>query len=129
MKTNIEIRDDVYAYLKSSKLSAEITGKLYTTQRPEHSDLEDVVISVLANSLGDKQEAFLNINVYVKDVVCDGLNVENSKRLRVLSRIALECLSSVSNDYRLTLSEQTTMSIDSIGYHVINNRVLYQYVE
>lgn len=129
MKTDIDIRDDVFTFLKTSPIMAEVTGKLYTGKRPIESNLEDVCISVLANSLSDKQEAYVNVNIYIKDISRKGINEENTKRIRLISRIALDCLRSVSNDYRLTISEQKTIELESIGYHVINNKVLYQFVE
>lgn len=129
MKTDIDIRDDIFTYLKNSPIMAEVTGKLYTTKRPVDSKVEDVVISVLSNALSDKQEAFVNINIYVKDLNRNGVNEENTKRIRVLSRIALDCLRSISNDYRITIDEQKVYEMDSIGHHVINNKVLYQHIE
>lgn len=128
-KTDIDIRDDVYRIVKESYLSSEITGKVCTRQRPANSTKEDVVISVLSNNIADKQQAFVNVNVYVRDILVGSQNEEDTKRLRTLARICLDMFDSISDEYWITINEQKIYAIDSIGYHVINNKLLYQYID
>ena len=49
MKSDIEISKFVYHKIKGSILERSVTGKLSDRGRPDKSDKEDIVISVLAN--------------------------------------------------------------------------------
>lgn len=82
MKSDIEIKDDIYQIIKGSTLEKAVTGKLKKTRRPANSNKEDIVISILENGSGQVQEAFVNVNIYVSDDVRDGQAEENSSRLR-----------------------------------------------
>jgi len=72
MKSDIEIKDDIYQIIKGSTLEKAVTGKLKKTRRPANSNKEDIVISILENGSGQVQEAFVNVNIYVSDDVRDG---------------------------------------------------------
>ena len=68
MKSDIEIAKFVYHKIKDSDLERNVTGKLSDRGRPDKSDKEDIVISVLANEgCGQIQRAYVNVNVYVGD--------------------------------------------------------------
>ena len=68
MKSDIEISKFVYHKIKGSILERSVTGKLSDRGRPDKSDKEDIVISVLANEgCGQIQRAYVNVNVYVRD--------------------------------------------------------------
>lgn len=68
MKSDIEISKFVYHKIKGSDLERNATGKLSDRGRPNKSDKEDIVISVLANEgCGQIQRAYVNVNVYVSD--------------------------------------------------------------
>lgn len=68
MKSDIEIQKFVYHKIKGTALEQNVTGKLSDRGRPNKSDKEDIVISVLANEgCGQIQRAYVNINVYVSD--------------------------------------------------------------
>lgn len=127
MKTDIDIKDEVYAWLKKSALMEAVTGSLCTRLRPLDSEKEDVVISVIANEFAQTQQATIQVNIYVKDITFKGRNEENTARIRELAKIAYETLKVRNNDYRITLSNQRVIDVESIGYHVINNRLSYQY--
>ena len=77
MKTDIDIKDDMYGIIKGSALSKAVTGKLSKTLRPAGSYKEDIVISILANNNAQLQEAYVNVNIYVKDNARDGQSEEN----------------------------------------------------
>lgn len=68
MKSDIEISKFVYHKIKGSILERSVTGKLSDRGRPDKSDKEDIVISVLANEgCGQIQRAYVNVNIYVSD--------------------------------------------------------------
>ena len=67
MKSDIDIKDDVYKIVNRSPLHKAVTGVLKKTLRPKDSDKEDIVISILANETKQAQTAYVNVNVYVPD--------------------------------------------------------------
>lgn len=92
MKSDIEIKDAIYAVIKGSSLEKAVTGKLKKTKRPTSSDKEDIVISILDNGSGQMQKAFVNVNIYVPDYIRDGQAEENTIRLRELCKMSYELL-------------------------------------
>jgi hypothetical protein len=131
MKTDIDIKDDVYLYLKNSALATEVTGKLCKTIRPAASTAEDIVVSVLANENGQVQSAYVNVNIYVADQLHkyakESQYEENSQRLRALCQLAHETLERhVGDDYRWELESQRVMAVEGRNEHCINNRILYK---
>ena len=68
MKSDIEVSKFVYHKIKDSDLEKNVTGKLSDRNRPNLSDKEDIVISILANEgCGQIQRAYVNVNIYVSD--------------------------------------------------------------
>ena len=129
MKSDIEIKDDIYQIIKGSTLEKAVTGKLKKTRRPANSNKEDIVISILENGSGQVQEAFVNVNIYVSDDVRDGQAEENSSRLRQLCKLATELLEvQRGEDYRFTLDKQRVMEVNGKNEHFINNKLLYKQV-
>ena len=129
MKSDIEIKDDIYQIIKGSTLEKAVTGKLKKTRRPANSNKEDIVISILENGRGQVQEAFVNVNIYVSDDVRDGQAEENSSRLRQLCKLATELLEvQRGEDYRFTLDKQRVMEVNGKNEHFINNKLLYKQV-
>ncbi len=130
MKTDTEIRDDVYALVKKSQIMDAVNGKLCARLRPQNSTAEDVVVSVSANTPGDPQRAFVNVDIYVKDVKVDGRNEEDTARVRELSRVAYDALqSNTMPDFYATLEEQRVYAVDATGEHLIQNKLRYRHVE
>ena len=129
MKSDIEIKDDIYQIIKGSTLEKAVTGKLKKTRHPANSNKEDIVISILENGSGQVQEAFVNVNIYVSDDVRDGQAEENSSRLRQLCKLATELLEvQRGEDYRFTLDKQRVMEVNGKNEHFINNKLLYKQV-
>ncbi|WP_455590871.1 hypothetical protein [Bacteroides sp.] len=129
MKSDIEIKDDVYKVIKDSALEKGVTGRISKTKRPVNSDKEDIVISILDNGKGQIQEVFVNVNIYVSDNFRDGQAEENSSRLRQLCKLAAELLEvQRGEDYRFTLDKQRVMEVNGKNEHFINNRLLFKQV-
>lgn len=129
MKSDIEIKDDVYEVIKGSELEMAVTGKLSKTKRPFDSDKEDIIISMLDNGKGQIQEAFVNVNIYVPDNLRKGQAEENTVRLRQLCKMAIELLEMQrGKDYRFTLDKQRVMEVNGRNEHFINNRLLFKQV-
>ena len=69
MKSDIEIAKFVRSKIKGSELEKVVSGKLSDRGRPNGSDGEDIVIAIISNEgAGQIQQAYVNVNVYVKDL-------------------------------------------------------------
>ena len=136
MKSDIDIKDDVWKVINKSALLKEVTGKLKKTSiRPKGSRSEDIVISILANDTKQKQIAYVNVNIYVPDDDVDGQSEEQTARLRKLCQMSFDLFDNVrSKDFRLSLTDpnfecgQRVIESGGTSEHVINNKVLYQII-
>lgn len=136
MKSDIDIKDDIWKVINKSALLKEVTGKLKKTSvRPKGSCNEDIVISILANETKQKQTAYVNVNIYVADDDVDGQSEEQTGRLRKLCQMSFDLFDNVrGNDFRLSLTDSNfecgQRVIESAGTseHVINNKILYQII-
>lgn len=127
IKSDIEIKDDIYRFIKGSKLEKVVNGKLSKTKRPSESDKEDIVISVLENGTGQMQEAFVNVNIYVSDNNRNNQSEEATIRLRELCRLSYELLEVGRGEgYRFTLDKQRVLEVNGKNEHFINNKLLYK---
>ena len=128
MKTDIDIKDDLYLYIKGSSLAKAVNGKLDKTKRPIGSTAEDIIISVDENVNGGIQSVLATVNIYVQDVLRDNQYIENSIRLRELCAEA-KALFEVAhfNGARFTLSAQRVKKVDGVNEHRIENKILYKY--
>lgn len=129
MKTEFNIKTDIYHALKTSNLIKEVNGRLTKDGREDDSLSEDVSISILSEvSSSQVQEVYVNINVYVQDLKRDTRYVENSIRLSQLCDLAIETLSSYKGkDFRISLESHKVFAVQGRNEHAINFKVLYQY--
>ena len=133
MKSDIEIAKFVYHKIKGTELERNVSGKLSDRGRPNKSDKEDIVISVLANEgCGQIQRAYVNVNIYVKDLwdsetkTCE----KDSIRIRELCELS-KFLFSIRKDEYHTVPSQCSQKTDSTGVsfedghteHFINNKL------
>lgn len=128
MKTDQEIKEELFVHIKGSALEDAVTGVLTKRKRPLNSKKEDIIISVLANQNAQRQEAFVNVNIYVQDqnVKKNGQYEENGERLTDLSRLAADFFENFwIGPARVSLEEQRVFEVENGTEHVINNRLLY----
>ena len=126
MKTDIDIKDDIYNIILDSELYHAVTGSLSKTIRRVDSDKEDIVISILANNNGQLQECFVNVNIYVKDVKRVNYWEEDTQRLRTLCKLSEKLFEVVNRgEFRITLDSQRVFNVDENKEHMINNKLLY----
>lgn len=136
MKSDIDIKDDIWRVINNSTLLKEVTGKLKKTSiRPKGSRNEDIIISILANDTKQKQVAYVNVNIYVADDYIDCQSEENSDRLRKLCKMSFDLFDNVrGKDFRLSLTDpnyecgQRVIESSGSSEHVVNNKVLYQII-
>lgn len=127
MKTDIEIMDLVWTYVKSSPLAENINGKCYKGRRPGESNTEDLCISVLANQNGEFQEAYINVNIYVPDLRRRTAYESDDARLRELCRLSDDVLDLRFGDgWRWKMDSQRVYAVDGRNEQMINNRLFFQ---
>ena len=126
MITDIEIKDELYKLIKGTELAKEVNGVLSKRKRPKNSTKEDIIISVVANENGQKQEAIANVNIYVQDEFNESADQyeEASIRARLLSDLAKNLLEvGRFQGARFTLARQRFVEVEGTNEHVINNRL------
>lgn len=130
MKSDIDIKTDIYRYIQGSPLAEEVTGVVRKTgKRPKGSRNEDIIISMLANTNGQIQTATVNVNIYVAAEIVDGQAEEQSLRLRVLCELASGLFEVFQgDDYRARLLEQRVLEIADADEYIINNKIEYKQV-
>lgn len=127
MKSDIDIKDDIFRFIQGSELEETVTGVLRKTKRPNKSDKEDIVISMLSNTNGQIQEAFVNVNIYVSDLFRNEQAEEDTIRLRELCDLSKSLLEvGRGEDFRFTLDTQRVMEVNGKNEHFINNKLLYR---
>ena len=144
MKSDIDIVDDVYNYLRDnadfwSEMSACGFSSASLVKETRQEGVENIVISVLANggNLDDIQEAFVNVNVFVNDLK----NVEATERagdvttyymdrnrIRPICQIMDKYLSMYGETYKIELNEQRVLADEATHTHFVNNKVLYNQI-
>lgn len=128
MKTEDDIRQDVYNLIKGSELQTAITGKLCREDRPLDSELEDITIRVPSNVNGQIQAAYVYVNIYVQDELVEGRYQQNTLRTQALERLAADLFNVYNShdSYRITLESQTVNQFETTNEHIIINRLLYR---
>ena len=131
MKSDIDIKDDVYKVITSSKLKKVVTGSICKRKRtayPIGAELkEDVCISILGNQTAQEQKAFVSVNIYVQDEEINRQKEEKSERLRELCQLSFQIFKYVHGlDFRLSMDTQRVIPNEETGEHIINNKLLYQ---
>lgn len=122
--TDIEIKDLMYKLIKASDIPKRVTGKVYKVPRPVNSQLEDVVISIVARSASEIQSFSVNVNLYVPDIKREDDYIEDTIRLRELSRLCFDFFETIVKDnYILNLDEQECMKVNDVNFHCISNNI------
>lgn len=128
MKSDIDIKTDVFKHIKGSELESEVTGVVRKTgKRPHGSKNEDIVISMLANLNGQVQKATVNVNIYVAANIVDGQAEEPTLRLKTLCKKASDLFNVFHGDnFRASLLEQRVLEVEGLDEYVINNKIEYK---
>ena len=122
--TDIEIKDLIYKLIKASDIPQKVTGKVYKVPRPVNSQLEDVVISVVARSASEIQSFSVNVNLYVPDIKREDDYIENTVRLRELGRLCFDFFETIVKDnYILNMDEQECQKVNDVNFHCISNQL------
>ena len=127
MRSDEDIKTDIFKFIKGSELHRSVSGKLSKRKRPKGSDKEDILISILANENGQVQTAYVNVNIYVRDVNVDGQDEEDTLRIASLSTLADNLHGEFyGQEYTLKMLSQRVLEVPGAAEHVINNKVEYK---
>lgn len=129
MKTDEEIKTDIFKHIKGSELASTITGKVSKRKRPHNSKKEDIIISVLANENRQVQVATVNVNIYVADITVDNQPEEDAVRIEELCKKAVSLFNvfwGADNSYRASLLRQRVYEVEATSEHIINNQIEYK---
>lgn len=132
MKTEIEIKSGLFSLIEKTALHDAISGVMSISIRPEGSDKEDIIISVIdSNCEGDIQTAILNVNIYVPDIRVNCQYMEDVTRINDLSRLSSDILATIidADGGRFELSSQRVLIVNGKDEHFINNKVKYKSVK
>lgn len=131
MKTSDEITTDLYRYIKQSVLASAVTGKIINGKdRTPNSTKEDVTVKMLANNLGQRQGAYINVNIFVPDTIRSGQYEKDDSRVPLLERTAMDVFETPIHikGARIVLDSQLTFASDNGKEHIINNKLLYHII-
>lgn len=132
LKSDNQIIDDVYRHLMRLKMNDLVSGRLCKRERMGEPGDEDVIILVIAQGMvDDVQEAAVNVNIYVRDILVEGQWVLNKRRIDELEPMAKEMLKlgGLGEDYSFYLEKQETFrnrDFDNPHEHYISNRLTYR---
>ena len=143
MKSDIDIQDDVFRYLRDnsdfwSEMSAFGFASSSLVLETHKEGMEQIVVSILSGGgdVEEIQESFVNVNVFVNDVKnteeTQGAGevttyLTNRNRLRSLCQVLAEYLSSVQGlTYWFTLDAQRVLEDTANHMHFVNNKLLYK---
>lgn len=133
MKTESDVRDDLYSYIKTSELNSVISGKIfkYEEERPGTSETEDIVIAPLTETpFNDIQEIIVMLRLYVKDLFDSGNNIyrADSIRLKELETLCKEAFLVFRTEGARCVAENIkTFKSDSTHEHCIVSRINYKF--
>jgi hypothetical protein len=128
MKTDIDIKTDVFRHIKGSVLESTVTGEL-RYKRPHNSKKEDIVVSVLANMNGQKQIATVNVNIYVPAISVKNQPEEDIEREELLCRLSSELLDVFRGEgFRASLIDQRVLELTEAKEYLINNKIEYKII-
>lgn len=129
MKTDVEVRQDIYNFIMASDLhgNSGVTGTISYQGRDDKSHTEDCIISILDNVNGQIQDCDVNVNIYVQNINSGGRSVENITRTKPLAKLASEVLKKGHGDtFRFELRKQRILAVQGKDEFVINNKLRYK---
>lgn len=127
IKTNDDVATTVFRLVKSL-FQSEVGGKIYNGKnRPVDANTEDIVVKTLANQIGQKQEAFVNVNFYIPDIYVGKQYLKNDTRVAEIERLAIDRLAvNHTEDARLTIDGFSTLASQNGKEHVVSVKILLQ---
>lgn len=134
MKDTNQAISVVWKELNKAKASLNITGDIYKVTRALNSRKEDIVINALPMAGDSLQRCFINVNVYVNNLVIEvnGQNdpsLPDTARLQVLTSAIISLLEDVSaDDHYYFVSGQQTIREEQLNQHYSNIKLEFYFI-
>ncbi|MDR1459790.1 MAG: hypothetical protein LBI60_06220 [Bacteroidales bacterium] len=129
MITSFDMDEILFQVLSGNAgLKAAISGGIYTTNRPDNSDKEDITVNTITVT-GDKpQRGTSNVNIHVPDLKLNIKGQEqrkcNRERLKQITYLVISILETTSvNGLLFWVSNQTILRDSKIEQHYANLRI------
>ena len=112
----------------SDELKAAISGGIYTTDRPDNSEKEDITVNTITVTGSMPQRGTSNINIHVPDLIIKIKGQEQRKadreRLRQITTLVITLLEAARVECLLFwVSNQTTIKEPDTNQHYTNLRI------
>ena len=105
----------------------KITGDVYKITRP-NSQKEDIVVKSLSLVGQTKQFGSAVVNIWVPDKDQKSQNVPDTKRIDILSALAVDLISTtVSPDYNMTIANQGMFDEPDMKYHYYSITINFEF--
>lgn len=130
MNQVFDTNETIYKALKASTLlTSELKGDIYVMQRPDNSEVEDIVVNTIALT----QEYFpqigtSNINIHVPDqtvTISDKQQkMPDNMRLKLLAGLVLNAIRGTRLETaKMVVENQTTIKEPDNNTHFVNIRI------
>lgn len=131
-KTTLDLDSALYKVLNIPAVTSVITGKVYSTNRPDDSVLEDVVINTITLGDGTIQLGVTNVNIYALDLEqklgSKSFYQANKGRLSAISKVIIPLLEEAyGDDYNMWIEWTTVIPEPEIQQHYLNIRVQFRF--
>lgn len=134
MLTAHKVQDDIMALLANSRLTAEISGKMYRKgYRPRDSRLEDVEVLFINGIPGQVEQGAVTLNIFVPDITPynNGVYVEDGLRVSQIEHLAdlwVQSLKARRTNYLFKLLRTiSTMREEATHEHFVVVQLEYTY--
>lgn len=120
----------VYQLVRQSPLSGMISGKVYRSgMRPDNAVTEDIVVSFLAGLDGQFQDCFVNVNIYVPDIIHGDKPTKDIGKITTLENAFKEFFYGLKpSEYLISLDGiPSTIRVEGYPQHFINVRLRIKY--
>lgn len=132
MKTEANIREELYQYISQSLLTSSLNGRLYKyeEERAEKGSEDIVIVPLTETPISQLQEMIVLVRIYVSDLYDDSslLYRADGIRLKEIEEISKKVFAVFrTKNARCSLESIKTFRVDSKKEHCIVNRINYKY--
>ena len=127
--TSTDIEQAIFDLFLGTDIESEISGKIYKSgMRPFNSDQEDIVITFISGIGSQIQLGIVNVNIYVTDILLNGIPIKNTARIKELETEIKAWLSSLTDTtYKIELDRTIQVFPEpEIKQHFINTRLSFK---
>ena len=129
MKTSFDTDDTLYTILRLNvELKNMVTGGIYKTERPDSSEMEDIVVNTITVTQELPQQGASNVNIYVPDLTIKVAGKPQRKadteRLRMITNKVITVLADASVEgLMFWVTNQSVMKEPEVFQHFSNLKI------